>query len=522
LLALFFVQGILASRLKSPVFDEPFHISAGLSYIEYREVVANPQHPPLLKELAGISLWLAGIRLPPKPEVRPFLETGGEASVGSAMLMLNGADRVLFWSRLPFLLLSTGLGLLIFVFGRQLFGDIAALCAVFLYVFDPTMLGHSYLATFDMGLAAFAMLFFWALWNHVRKPGIGKLIACGAAMGCMMVTKFSAVVLLPVALILLLSAARGATLFPPITGYFGALAAFVAMLTLAMIVVAMVYLSPGGLVEYAAGALQVNADHNSRFMAVLAGQLGKRFPSYFVSAWFLKEPVATVLLVLLGLFVLVRVPISRTAKLCVLFPAIAVVAFHTIMADDIGIRYVIPAMPFAYLIGGTGAAWMIARRSIWLKLSSAALGGWVLLAGIGIYPDHLSYFNESACIAHPSWIGFDGGTRCGPLWLADSNVDWGQGLKQLHDWITAHPVREPKIRLAYFGIVPTEVYGLPSELFDGDHLLTPPPPGRIVVSSHFVASMPAWAKQLKTDGADWLTRAPTAVVGHSWYIFDIH
>src|SRR4051794_9426392 len=56
LIAGFSIQGFLASRIKSPAFDETGDIAAGLSYLQTGEVRANLQHPPLLKELAGISL----------------------------------------------------------------------------------------------------------------------------------------------------------------------------------------------------------------------------------------------------------------------------------------------------------------------------------------------------------------------------------------------------------------------------------------------------------------------------------
>src|SRR5208283_2069901 len=105
-------------------------------------------HPPLLKELAGGSLWLAGIRLPGAQPVEQMLaESGGERTEGNALLAASGPDRVMFWSRLPFLLLSAALGLAIYLWGRQLLGDLAALCALFLYTLDPTILAHSSLAT---------------------------------------------------------------------------------------------------------------------------------------------------------------------------------------------------------------------------------------------------------------------------------------------------------------------------------------------------------------------------------------
>jgi len=76
LLALFF-----ESRIKSPVYDEPPHIAAGLSYLATGVFRANLQHPPLLKELSAAFLLLGGIRWPRDPVVDRFIygPAGGQA-----------------------------------------------------------------------------------------------------------------------------------------------------------------------------------------------------------------------------------------------------------------------------------------------------------------------------------------------------------------------------------------------------------------------------------------------------------
>ncbi len=133
LVAVFLLQGIIGIRGKSPTFDETGDIAAGLSYVQWGELRANLQHPPLLKELAGISLWLAGLRLPEDPKVREMLERGAEREVGSELIAANGPDRVLFWARMPFLLLAAALGAVLWWWGRQIIGETAALAALFLY-----------------------------------------------------------------------------------------------------------------------------------------------------------------------------------------------------------------------------------------------------------------------------------------------------------------------------------------------------------------------------------------------------
>jgi hypothetical protein len=543
LVALFLAQSFLASRVKSPTFDEATHIAAGLSYVRTGEVRANPQHPPLLKTIAGLSLLLAGMRLPDIPETRRMLGgAGGENAVGRAVISRNGPDRVMFWARLPFPLLAAMLGLLIYFWVRKLAGDVAALAALFLYALDPTILAHSYLVTMDVGLALFAVLFLFALWEYLQFPSSRRLLFCGLAMGALLAAKFSAVFLLPVAAALLLAAVRWPTQPVPddrsqllcpysrssadasaVRGYAAAACAFLAICLMATLVIQALYFSPGGLFLYSTGIQRVNVDHAPDYPVFLAGRLQHNFTGYFAAAYLLKEPVASLLLVAIGLVALARSKtISVLAKLFLLLPPAVLFAAHTIWADNMGIRYMIPELPFACCLGGMGAAWLIQSRSRWTRLLAVVLAVWIVVAAIGIYPDHLSYFNEAACLpGHLNRIGIDGGARCGPLWLDDSNVDWGQGLKQLKGWLDRH-ARGRAIRLAYFGTFLPEAYGVACERIGPEELMEDPQPGLYAVSAHFVARVPALGARLKPGAGEWLRRTPpVAIVGHAFYVYEI-
>src|SRR5690606_5062126 len=59
-----------------------------------------------------------------------------------------------------------------------------------------------------------------------------------------------------------------------------------------------------------------------------------------------------------------------------------------------------------------------------------------------------------------------GGPAGGHAHLIDSNIDWGQDLLYLRDWIRAHPEASP-ISIAYFGNVSAEIAGLPITLPPG-------------------------------------------------------
>jgi hypothetical protein len=548
LLAVFFLQSFLASRIKSPTFDEPAHIAAGLSYLSTGVFHANPQHPPLMKELSAIGMLLAGIRWPNTPNAADIVarpsgtNTSRDWDAGKEIFAAYGIDRVLSAARLPMILTGVFLGLMIYRWGRELLGETAALGALFLYALDPTIIAHSALVTTDVGLAAFTLAFLYALWKHVQAPSLARQLWCGVALGCALGAKYTAVFLLPIGAALLLVGAmrnRRASAVPaaapnqqcpcgsgrkykvchgaqPAGGIdeaatAAALKAFGVMCLVALFMVELFYGFRASPLQYTAGLLRVNADHDPNYLAFLAGEAQKRFLHYFAAAYLLKEPLASIALCIAGAIVLLRRKAAPAGLKPFLFlPPLVLFAVHSLWAENLGIRYIIPVLPFAYLAGGAGLAWLFSRTAQWARVSVVVLCAWVVAEAAGIYPDHLSYFNESACVlGDPSRIGFDGGSRCGPMWMDDSNVDWGQGMKQLKSWLNANANGRP-VHIMHFGIVPPETYGIQN---------TPPPsvptgaPSLYVLSGHYAARLALTENRVRT------TR-PIAIVGHAFYIYE--
>jgi hypothetical protein len=147
--------------------------------------------------------------------------------------------------------------------------------------------------------------------------------------------------------------------------------------------------------------------------------------------------------------------------------------------------------------------------------------GWVravlavaLLAQVGATvssrPYYLAYFNALA-----------GGSRNGYRWLIDSNVDWGQELLRLRAYMQRRGITQ--VRLAYFGRVAPEVYGIDYQVIQGSLQ-----PAVYVVSASYLMGRPYY---LYDHGAlYWMPRnsfttfqhyEPTAVIGHSLFVFDL-
>jgi hypothetical protein len=294
---------------------------------------------------------------------------------------------------------------------------------------------------------------------------------------------------------------------------------FALLCAVAFVFVQATYFFPGDLMMYVKCARMVNADHDPSYLAYLGGEFQHRFTGYFLAAYLLKEPLAGIVLALVGFVALVRSnSVPLLGKLFLVVPAAAYFAAVTVMADNVGIRYAIPVLPFVHLIAGFGIATLIQARGrfAWAPYAAAVLCGWAVLAFAGIYPDHLSYFNESACLmSQPGKIGLDGGSRCGPAWLDDSNVDWGQSFKQLKTWLDRNGGgRTVKVAGTWY---PPEAYGIKYQRLDFKDVMQEPGPGLYAVSAHLVARVP------NLRGAStWLQRVPpAAIVGHSLYIYDV-
>ncbi len=543
LVLVFFLQMFTASPIKSPTFDEPAHIGAGLSYLKTGDFKVNTQHPPLLKEIGALPLLVLGTRFPITPgewkemgdRSYPFLQW----QLGRDIIFGNDPDRVMFWSRLPFILLAVLLGALIAAWGRRLLGATAAAGALLLYVFDPTIVAHGPLVATDSGFATFAVLFLFALWHYLNHRSLKRLLLCGGAMGLMLASKFSAVILLPVALALLIWATRwipaavplrSSSLVDPFASEDGGqrlvwcLYAFLAIALLAALVIEMVYFFPRNPFLYVDGIRRINADHDPTYRVFMAGRFKAHFYTYYAVCYLLKEPLPAILLTALGAWALLRRGALPDMDRAFLFlPPATLFLAYSLYSDNLGFRYMIPVLPFLHLIGGAGLAFLLKEGRMGRRAIALGLCLWMILAGTAIYPDHLSYFNELACAAtSPKHIGLDGGWRCGPFWLDDSNVDWGQGMKQLRTWLLAHPPRGP-LRLGYFGSIRPESYGIEALAVSVDDLLRPPGPGMYALSAHVVARVIARLREQYDDGAEnWLVHArPIAVVGHAFYIYDI-
>ena len=94
--------------------------------------------------------------------------------------------------------LTLALGVLIFFYARQLFGRRAAVFAVLLFSFEPTVLAHGRTVLNDLPAALAYLLFFFTLHAYINAPGLRRALTLGLATGLALMTKFSMVMVVPI------------------------------------------------------------------------------------------------------------------------------------------------------------------------------------------------------------------------------------------------------------------------------------------------------------------------------------
>jgi len=148
-------------------------------------------------------------------------------------------------------------------------------------------------------------------------------------------------------------------------------------------------------------------------------------PLYFLTALAVKVPIGLLLAIAAGAVVAIR---ERTTFL--LLPPLLYIALASLSGHQLGIRLILPALPFGALLVARLAKAHLKTATILIALAAAE--------SLARFPHGIAFFNLAA-----------GGPDNGLRYLADSNLDWGQDLPALKTWAKSNNVEE--FRLSYFG-----------------------------------------------------------------------
>src|SRR3989344_1789138 len=190
----------------SLIVDEIPHIGAGYSYVAKQDLRLNPEHPPLVKLLAGIPLLFLDLKQSAF-ETKPWQrDVNGQWEFGRTLIYNSGndADQIGHYAKLPMFLFFILAGILIFKWGKKLYGNSGGLIALTLFSFSPTILAHSRFVTTDIP-ALFGIIFgTYFFINYLQKNTRKNFWLASIAFGLALLTKFSTFLLVPYFLIIAL------------------------------------------------------------------------------------------------------------------------------------------------------------------------------------------------------------------------------------------------------------------------------------------------------------------------------
>jgi tetratricopeptide (TPR) repeat protein len=203
LLGLHAALAVIATLPTNATCDETAHLVAGYSYLFTGDFRLVPEHPPLAEIWAAIPLWIEGVRFPALDQKDWW--TSNQWGMGSSLLYEAGNDpaRLLLAGRSMIAFLSGALGFVVFLWSRRLFGTAGGFISLLLYVFSPTMLAHGALITTDLAIALFLLLALSVIWWVLQRVTLWRAMLGGLVLGGLALSKFSCVVMAPVAGILL-------------------------------------------------------------------------------------------------------------------------------------------------------------------------------------------------------------------------------------------------------------------------------------------------------------------------------
>lgn len=479
-------------------YDETAHIGAGYSYLTQRDMRLNPEHPPLIKNLAAFPLVFLNLNFPndspnwiqnepPRWWVQfdfanNFLYESG-----------NNPDLILILGRIMMIFLLILLGYLTFHFARRRFGNLGALIALFLFCFSPTFIAHGRLTNTDLGAAFGAVLstYFWI--KFLENPRKKNVIFAGLAFGIALVLKFSLILLVPFfgIITVIYSILKGIEEkryihnFLKYTGL-ALIAGIIGMIFIVWpiyqyhvhgypperqvrdaefhletfgnreMVNAVVWMSDKPILrpfaQYFLGLFMVlqraDGGNTTYFLGEVSATAWK---TYFPIIYAIKEPITLHILSIIAiLYLSVKIKLFSLKKWFLLlkkyFPEFSMIVFMIIYWNtsinanlNIGVRHLLPVFPFTFILVGGIIGKLIKPPAF--KLKCAALSALILfqlISVLSVYPHFIAYYNELI-----------GGPEKGYIYAVDSNLDWGQDLKRLKKWLDQNQI--DKVYIDYFG-----------------------------------------------------------------------
>jgi hypothetical protein len=517
-------QLLLSSRRTSATYDEQYHIANGLYFLRTGDPSLIPAHPPFIEVLATLPLLTRRNLVVPSRDAASSAVSNLEFSDQVLWRLNQNGPSIVARARLPIIGLTLLLALTVYAWARELFGPISGVLALALLSFDPNILAHGNLATNDIGVTCFATLALYAFWRWMTKPTASRAVIAGLTLGLAQVSKFSAVYLIPVLIVILATDRiwKSTTAASRLTAK-TTLAYLTLIAVAAYFVIWLVYgFCVSTLRGYPIPAREYLTGLQAATTLIVGGKDSFLLGAYSSTGWWYYFPVAFAVktplptLILIGasfVFVYRRGTWRSTSSL--LIPVVIYFAICLATPFDIGYRHLLPILPCLFIFTSQLALidWKTSRlRSV----AVSAMVIWLTITSVVTFPHYLTFFNEIA-----------GGPDNGYKILVDSNLDWGQELIGLREYMAQENISS--VKLSYHGTADPAAYGvvydpLPSYPYNQwtsdtvPAILLNPTSGVYAISANNLQGLRFKNHDLY---ATFRQRKPDAILGHSMFIYRI-
>ncbi|MCA8992738.1 MAG: glycosyltransferase family 39 protein [Planctomycetaceae bacterium] len=459
-----------------------------------------------------------------RPGARPVFGMGADfiKANGKRSLWLLTIAR---WSCIPFSLIG---GLFCFCWSRELWGhNLAGLISLSAWCFEPNILAHGELITPDCAATSFGLGACYFFWRWLKQPSWSRAGIAGLLFGVAQLSKMTWIILFglwPLLWLIWFCFCNSMSQ----DGQVSRGSVKTQLLQLASILLFGLYLLNLGygfdgtftplkdytFVSSALTGLEESGEEGNRFQGTVLESVPIPLPKqyllgfdvqkhdfedyrqlsylrgewkdggwwyYYLYAFAVKTPHGFQLLLVLSGVLLwyARDDMNWLSLLALLVPGLVVFVLVSAQLEfNHHFRYVLPSFGFLFVFAGVNRFWWGSTgslhteqeadqiheagtainpgRTVVIRLSKLSVVLAVLAtvaSTLRVFPHQLSYFNEVA-----------GGPASGHNHLLESNVDWGQDLLFVEEWMDENQVDPREVQIVTYGYIGRHV----PYLLDGD------------------------------------------------------
>lgn len=460
------------------IWDEICYVGMGKYIVETGNFKTDGSifHAPLSYYIN--SLFLYPIKIPQSTlDLESCWDRGPKILFGSKNPIF-----LLFLIRLPLILLSVLLGFYVFKWAKELYGINAGLFALFFYSLSPNIISTAKFALTDFSLVCFAFISMYYFWKFCERSTAWNLIILGFVTGLALISKITALFLVPIYIVLglifikrIFSERIINLVLVFLMAFFIVFAAYgfkiqtisntlpdhysdraheeidnrlqdgnvknLALFVFDKIPIpAATYFTVIGDVAYYS-----TKGFNGYFFGKII-EVGNKPFYYFPGVIILKTPIPTLIFLLLSIIFFKKCRHKKIRnEIFILVPIFLFLVTFLLNEISYDLRHILTIYPFLFLFMSKVVNLNFKWKKVW-KLFFFLLLIWYAISTLLIFPFYTAYFNE---FVHP---------KDGYKYLSGTNLDSGQDLLRLKDFMEENNI--DKINFSYHGAIDPLNYGI--------------------------------------------------------------